>query len=155
MRMFLLAGVISMAATAVQAESSFTVVGATNRTTGSVEQITCPTCAPLKTKKIEKTEITLKPGTQKVEIREVNGEKKVFRTEAWLGGSPVTHVSKVIMDLGEKESGASTTADVPPVMIDSSTTSAVNADMTGKTMPAEPAQQTKTFNAKDLQLRLN
>ena len=36
----------------------------------------------------------LKPGTQTVEIREINGEKKLVRTEAWLGGSPVVYVSK-------------------------------------------------------------
>jgi hypothetical protein len=37
----------------------------------------------------------LPSGTQKVEVREIDGEKKLVRTEAWLGGSPVTFVSKL------------------------------------------------------------
>lgn len=38
---------------------------------------------------------TLEPGTQRTEIVEIGGEKKLARTEAWLGGSPVVFVSKV------------------------------------------------------------
>jgi hypothetical protein len=30
-----------------------------------------------------------------MEIVDINGEKKLVRTEAWLGGSPVIHVSKL------------------------------------------------------------
>jgi hypothetical protein len=37
----------------------------------------------------------LKAGTQKTEIIEINGEKKLVRTEAWSGGSPVVFVSKL------------------------------------------------------------
>lgn len=38
---------------------------------------------------------SLPPGTQRTEVREIDGEKKLVRTEAWLGGSPVTYVSRL------------------------------------------------------------
>jgi len=37
----------------------------------------------------------LETGPQKTEIVDINGEKKIVRTDAWLGGSPVVHVSKM------------------------------------------------------------
>ena len=63
---------------------------------GSIQTISCADCPALKEKKRSKTYVVpdIEPGTQKVEIREVDGERKVFRSEAWLGGSPVVFVSK-------------------------------------------------------------
>ena len=65
-------------------------------TAGSIKTISCPTCPPLKPKFKASTYHVdaIAPGTQKVEIREVNGERKIFRTEAWMGGSPVLFVNK-------------------------------------------------------------
>ena len=130
MRMILLAGMATMTMSgAAKAESSIDIVK-TNDTTSSVDYITCPRCAPLKAKKEEAPEFTLKPGTQKIELKEVNGELKVFRTEAWLGGSPVTYVSKASTDLIDKKSAEAVPADGQkngPVVIDKSTTSAVSA----------------------------
>jgi len=37
---------------------------------------------------------TLEAGTQSVVVRNIDGQKRVVRTEAWMGGSPVTFVSK-------------------------------------------------------------
>ena len=62
-------------------------------TDNSIEHVTCVRCVTVTTaKKVELP--TLAPGTQRVEIREVNGERKIFRTEAWMGGSPVVFVTK-------------------------------------------------------------
>jgi hypothetical protein len=35
----------------------------------------------------------LAPGEELVQIRRVDGKTKIYRTEAWLGGSPVTYVT--------------------------------------------------------------
>jgi hypothetical protein len=124
---------------------------------GSIDVISCGSCkAPKKMRQQE--QIELAPGTQKIEVREVNGEKKVFRTEAWLGGSPVTFVSKATPDMLPRK--AETKPDVnaaaePAVSIDTDTTSAVSADLgaaaqvTGIDTPAEP------FDPGTLELRLN
>jgi hypothetical protein len=48
-------------------------------------------------------------GTQKTEIIEINGEKRLVRTEAWLGGSPVVFVGKVPAWMGDTK----TLANVP------------------------------------------
>jgi hypothetical protein len=158
MRMILLAGVISMAAVTAQAESSIDAVTTSSEST-SIDRISCPSCAPLKTEKEEEPELVLKPGTQKVELRKVNGEMKVFRTEAWLGGSPVTYVSKASTDLIDMKSAEVVPAGdhkVEPVIIDNSTTSAVSADMSGgASTTVEMPKAAKQFNPQDMQLRLN
>jgi len=63
---------------------------------GSVSTVSCAACPALKTKPKSETYHVeaIEPGTQKIEIREENGERKIFRTEAWMGGSPVVFVSK-------------------------------------------------------------
>ena len=63
---------------------------------GSIETISCADCPALKETKRETTYVVpdIAPGTQKVEIREIDGERKLFRSEAWLGGSPVVFVSR-------------------------------------------------------------
>jgi hypothetical protein len=115
MRMILLASMMTMAATAASAESSIDVIK-TNDASRSIDFIHCTGCAPLKSKKAALQAVMLKPGTQKIEIKQVNGELKVFRTEAWLGGSPVTYVSKASTDLMDKQSAASATGkDVQPI----------------------------------------
>lgn len=153
MRLILLAGMMSMATAAAGAESSIDNVK-TNDTTTSIDYITCPACAPLKTKKVEKPTFVLKPGTQKVEVKDVDGVLKVYRTEAWLGGSPVTYVSKASTDLIDKTSAEAVPADDQKnglVTIDKNTTSAVNADMSGAAAQPKAAQH---FDAQDIQLRL-
>jgi hypothetical protein len=63
---------------------------------GSVVVKSCSDCPPLKPKEGSagyKVPV-LEPGAQKTEVVEIGGEKKVLRTEAWLGGSPVVYVSK-------------------------------------------------------------
>lgn len=131
MRMILLAGMMTMAATAANAESSIDVIK-TKDTSRSIDFIRCSACAPLKTKKAAVPDVVLKPGTQKVEIKEIGGVRKVFRTEAWLGGSPVTYVSKASTDLGDKQDIATATDQkIQPAAVDKDAAAAVTADMSG------------------------
>ncbi|MDR6756184.1 hypothetical protein J2Y48_001474 [Mycoplana sp. BE70] len=76
--------------------SSIEPIASGGKGQGSIQTISCADCPALKETKRSKTYIVpdIEPGTQKVEIREVDGERKVFRSEAWLGGSPVIFVSK-------------------------------------------------------------
>lgn len=135
----------------------------------SVEKIRCDGCVPARSKEEAKAEILLAPGTQKIEIREVDGVKKIYRTEAWLGGSPATYVSKALPDeqpaVAEAQPDATETvaetpviSEQPPVaaeadMIDEkSTTSAVTADM-GAEVKVEPKKA--AFDPGKLELRIN
>ncbi len=156
MRMILLAGMMSMAAVTANAESSIDAVKTSSAST-SIDRISCSLCAPLKTEKEEEPEFVLKPGTQKIEIKQVDGVMKVFRTEAWLGGSPVTYVSKASTDLIDKKSAELVPAadqKIEPVVIDKSTTSAVTADMSGASTAVEMPKTAKQFNPQNMQLRL-
>jgi len=89
------------------------VTGAT--AADSISTITCEACPALKPKPVAETYHVdaIAPGTQKVEIREENGEHKLFRTEAWMGGSPVLFVSKApaeTVDSAETEQPVDTSA---------------------------------------------
>ncbi|ASW05724.1 MULTISPECIES: plant virulence effector HPE1-like domain-containing protein [unclassified Rhizobium] len=63
---------------------------------GSIIDKSCTECPPLKPPVAEReySVPTLEPGTQSVVVRNIDGQKRVVRTEAWMGGSPVTFVSK-------------------------------------------------------------
>ena len=82
-------------ATPALAGSIEPVIGGSS-TGSSISAIRCDDCPALKPKAKSETYRVdaIDPGTQKVEIREENGERKMFRTEAWMGGSPVLFVSK-------------------------------------------------------------
>ena len=59
----------------------------------SVSQLSCAHCPPPVVKKKSSYVVpTVAPGTDRVELKMINGEMKVVRTEAWLGGSPVVFV---------------------------------------------------------------
>jgi hypothetical protein len=133
----------------------------------SIETIHCAKCVRETTKKVEPA-IELAPGTQKVELRTVDGVTKVYRTEAWLGGSPVVFVTKASDAMLAKqvvdppvENAAAKVLEKPveqpvalgPDMIDeSATTAAVTADM-GAATKVEPKKA--AFDASKLELRLD
>lgn len=162
--------VLALMSTAVAAQAgSINVVTTGKDAPRSIEKISCPTCVR-KPKKEVQSIVELAPGTQKIEIRDIGGVKKVFRTESWLGGSPVVFVSKALPDSApviadgqpsEAESIAAapaTTPDRPAAsaeadMIDEkSTTAAVTADM-GAKAKADP--KPASFDPSRLELRLN
>jgi hypothetical protein len=86
---FLLIGGSAMA-------SSFLPINEQTRTSGhSIETKVCASCPPIKPAVAKKDYVVpeLPIGTQTTVVRDVNGEQKVVRTEAWLGGSPVVFIS--------------------------------------------------------------
>ena len=91
-------GAIAVFAAGSAFASSIEVVGKDTRINGgSISQESCQSCPPLETveRKKDYTVPTLAPGAlQSSEIRDVNGEKKLYRTEGWMGGSPVVFVTK-------------------------------------------------------------
>jgi hypothetical protein len=119
-------------------------------TAGSIKTISCPTCPPLKPKFKASTYHVddIAPGTQKVEIREVNGERKIFRTEAWMGGSPVLFVNKAPAETVEA-------AEAEKPAVDTGTqTGALNSGAAGQAATASMATS-REFDPSKFELRLN
>lgn len=117
---------------------------------GSVVIRTCDACAPLKSKEETAgyTVPVLESGAQRTEIVEINGEKKLLRTEAWLGGSPVVHVSKVqewMSEEGPALAGHNGTDGIDREAL----VGAVQAGMAGSR-----AEQAQTFDTDTMPLRL-
>ena len=126
------------------------VAGAT--TAGSIEAISCEHCPALKPKLKASTYHVddIAPGTQKVEIRDVNGERKIFRTEAWMGGSPVLFVNKAPAEtVAEVEKPAGANA------VDTGTqTGALDSGAAGQAATASMATS-QEFDPSKFELRLN
>lgn len=95
MRLVLATAMVLASSTAFA--SSITVISGVHPTAVSIVEKRCTDCAALAPKAKASTYKVpeLEPGTQRTDIVEINGEKKIARTEAWLGGSPVIHVSKL------------------------------------------------------------
>ncbi|GGF97630.1 hypothetical protein GCM10010924_27230 [Rhizobium wenxiniae] len=95
MRHLALTAFVLFAGTA-QAQSVMPFPGNTHGTTPSMLSMTCETCPPLKTAEDSNYKVPeLKGSIQSVSLMEIDGQKKIVRTNAWMGGSPVVHISKV------------------------------------------------------------
>ena len=118
------------------------IVGATGA--GSIETIRCADCPALKPKlKSSAYHVdAIAPGTQKVEIREVNGERRIYRTEAWMGGSPVLFVNKAPAEAVEAAD-----AEKP--------VEANTIDTSARTSALEAGAASREFDPAKLELRLN
>lgn len=122
--------------------SSIEVISGARTGNGSMVSITCKSCPPPAPRQqaIRQTS-TLGEAVQKEEIREVNGERVIMRTDRWMGGSPSVFYQKLTPAreaaiLGKPAAGPETTpiaADVnAPDGIDASaTTAAVSGAATG------------------------
>lgn len=159
--------VFASAATAFA--SSITPIHGVNHPAGSIKTLDCDHCPALKPKASASTYTVpeLAPGTQKTEIVDINGQKKLVRTEAWLGGSPVVHVStlpawmaedKAVTDIRPTTDGSTEKEIVDTVKpadgIDTSaTTSAVKAPSDVATADSAAAPQALRLDA--FQLRTN
>ncbi|MDI7861488.1 hypothetical protein MRS76_05930 [Rhizobiaceae bacterium n13] len=97
----------------------------------SVASLSCDHCPPVKeaVRKASYVAPELEPGTQTTEIREVHGERKLVRTEAWLGGSPVVFMSKLPVDtaLAAKPASEPNAADAVDTAAKTSALPAVSA----------------------------
>jgi hypothetical protein len=90
-------------------------------TSVSMVSRSCVDCPALKGVELIKRQYVvpvLKNGTQTTVVRQINGETKVVRTEAWLGGSPVVFISNATPE-------ALAAADAPTDGIDATATAAV------------------------------
>lgn len=153
MRHLVLIAALTAFAAPASASSIETVVSG-KAVNSSIETIDCSSCPPLieKKKTSTYTAAEIEPGTQKVELKTINGEMKAVRTEAWMGGSPVIFVSKATEDVirasldAEKanpgvslETVASTTKTLPAVSGDAAVKAATLGDAKAPSQEFDPA----------------
>jgi hypothetical protein len=152
-QIFLSAAIALMAGSAMA--SSIEVVGKGAPTdNGSILTETCETCPPLQATLAKKDYVvpTLQSGTfQSSQIRDIAGEKKLFRTEGWMGGSPVVFVTRA----PEESMTASAPAAAPSDGVDmAATTSAViGGDAKPVAAAMAPAEQTAPLDVSSFKLR--
>lgn len=92
----------------------------------SILSVSCSACPALEPKvNKQQTTAPLAVGTQDISIRDVKGTKQILRTDAWLGGSPVTFVSSNPVWLSQDPS-APANAEITPPGTDAVKTSAVS-----------------------------
>lgn len=95
MRYLALAAFVFVAGSA-QAQSILPLSSNTHGATSSIVSKTCANCPPLNVVEDSGYKVpTLRGGLQSVSIMDIDGEKKIVRTDRWMGGSPVVHISKV------------------------------------------------------------
>jgi hypothetical protein len=103
MRAFIFTSLALLMGGPALAGSIETIVAAPDKG-NSIVRIVCDTCpAPKSKEEISGYRVpSLPAGTQHVEVREIDGRKTLVRTEAWMGGSPVTYVSSSLLWLDDK-----------------------------------------------------
>ncbi|MFT4181750.1 MAG: plant virulence effector HPE1-like domain-containing protein [Rhizobium sp.] len=96
MRALFLTLTFALAAGSAPASSIQPIDSKTEVSAGSIIDRACADCPTIKPPEVKKDYVVpeLKPGTQTIVIRDIDGQKKVVRTEAWMGGSPVVFISK-------------------------------------------------------------
>lgn len=150
-QIFLGAAILLMAGSAMA--SSIEVVGKTApRAESSIVTESCANCPPLQAELTKKdyTVPELQPGVlQASEIRDVGGEKKIYRTEGWMGGSPVVFVSKAT-----PEAIVAAMPPAPPVDgIDMNAQTAAVIGGDAKPVVAGMAEQPAALNVSEFELR--
>ncbi|MGX5719514.1 plant virulence effector HPE1-like domain-containing protein [Shinella zoogloeoides] len=120
----------------------------------SIETIRCGDCPALKPKIKAATYHVdaIAPGTQKVEVREENGERKIFRTEAWMGGSPVVFVSKAP---AETTQAASTDTEENAVTVDAGTQTGALDEGAARHAKTAAIASSREFDPGKFELRLD
>lgn len=160
MRYFVSATVFALMSHTAMA-SSIEVIDTTRTANKSIVNLSCNACPPLK-EKVTPTQYvapSLSSGVQQTEIRDVNGNKELVRTEAWLGGSPVVFVSSAKTWLPSEDTGTAVAAapDDTTKAADGIDFSATTTSVTPVSQEAEPVTAT-TNPAPDFSnfsLRLN
>lgn len=94
MRRVFLTAIVALAGGSAMA-SSIEYINGVHASNGSFIRHDCTDCEPAKDKTVAEGYAipSIAPGTQHMEMREVDGKRTLIRTEAWLGGAPVTFVS--------------------------------------------------------------
>ncbi|MGR6466579.1 plant virulence effector HPE1-like domain-containing protein [Rhizobium sp. PAMB 3182] len=168
MRYFVLTAAMTALAFQAQASSIVDIKTKPLAESRSVEAITCTTCraADPQINMLYKVPV-LTGEAQKLEIRNINGEKKLVRTEAMMGGSPVELVSTPTPDIMSALANATisdkTLAEAGKDGVDGMMTTAVGAP---KIAPGEPVaasiadlagpaeKPVKEINPESFQLRM-
>lgn len=142
--------------------SSIEPVASGSKGRGSVATISCAHCPPLKVAEKGHSYVVpeLEPGTQKVEIREIDGERRMFRSEAWFGGSPVVFVTKAPEQAEDAVAEAPVeTPDEPMAAIDTAAmTGALDSGVAAVAVTAAAAAQpaaSRELDPSTFELRLN
>ena len=150
-QIFFGAAILLMAGSAMA--SSIDVIGtAAPHRDGSIVTESCPNCPPLQADVTKKdyTVPELKPGAfQATEVRDVDGEKKIYRTENWMGGSPVLFVSKATPETQV----AAEPSVVPAEGIDMNAKTAAVIGSDAKPVAAGMVQQTAPLDVSEFKLR--
>ncbi|RFB97175.1 hypothetical protein B5K11_04505 [Rhizobium leguminosarum bv. trifolii] len=151
-QIFLGAAILLMAGSAMA--SSIEVIGkaAPRPSEGSIVTESCGACPPLQAELVKRdyTVPELKPGVlQASEVRDVGGEKKIYRTEGWMGGSPVVFVSKATPEAMIAAAPSAPSADG----IDMSATTAAVIGGDAKPVVAGMAEQPAALNVSEFKLR--
>ncbi|MDZ7928417.1 MAG: plant virulence effector HPE1-like domain-containing protein [Agrobacterium sp.] len=94
MRRLVLTAVVALTGGSAMA-SSIEYINGTQTSNGSFVRLDCAGCQPVKDTTTPQGYAipSIEPGTQHTEMREVEGKRTLVRTEAWLGGAPVTFMS--------------------------------------------------------------
>ncbi|PDT16278.1 hypothetical protein CO670_13020 [Rhizobium sp. J15] len=150
-QIFFGAAILLMAGSAMA--SSIEVIGtAAPHGDGSIVSESCPNCPPLQADVTKKdyTVPELKPGAfQATEVRDVDGEKKIYRTENWMGGSPVLFVSKATPETQL----AAEPSVVPAEGIDMNAKTAAVIGSDARHVAAGMVQQTAPLDVSQFKLR--
>jgi len=154
MRQFIFGAAIALLAGSAMASSIDVVAPSAPEGNGSILKETCTSCPPLAVaeRKKDYTVPTLTPGSlQASELRDVDGQKKLYRTEGWMGGSPVVFVTKATPDVVQAFNKEATPADgIDPTP----TTSVIGLDAKPAVAGmAAPAEQTAPLDISDFKLR--
>lgn len=147
----------------------------TSGTRKAIIEIGCPACVRAAEQAAAKDVVTLEQGEQIIELRDTGSGMMVYRTEAWLGGSPVTMVSKASeadliahgaasaetqhaaapeteVEPGDAEAVATVEPAAAKPVIANASTPGIDAETTSALAPAANAVP---FDPSTYQLRLN
>ena len=167
-RLFLTAIVVLTSGSAMA--SSIEYINDVQVTNGSFVRLNCAGCQPLKNKPAAQGYAvpSIEPGTQHTEMHEVDGKRTLVRTEAWLGGAPVTFVSTnpawmtdpsstaiATYDDAAPEAHPAETASTPAGIDVTTTTAAVKTISSDNASKPANASVIGTPQFPDLQLRGN
>ncbi|MDE1994168.1 MAG: hypothetical protein KGI75_16815 [Rhizobiaceae bacterium] len=96
MRPFILTLAFVLAGGSAMASSILPIDSKSGTGAGSIIDKVCKDCPAIKPQIAKKDYVVpqLAPGTQSIVVRDIDGQTKVVRTEAWMGGSPVVFISK-------------------------------------------------------------
>lgn len=153
--------------------SSVETVTTSTGDNASIAAVSCAQCPPLIVKKkLSYIVPEVANGTERVELKELNGKMKLVRTEAWLGGSPVVFISTASDDVIKAAQAKSLpqpvvagTVDANPadaqaaavIAVDTSTKTSALGTISAETTKSITAQMapSREFDPADFQLRLN